>query len=83
MSAKVKPKPVHITVCAECGQPWSTHERSALARLKEHYLDPDEDDVAKEICARDCLLALKARNRGPEGPPGPQGPRALDATGRA
>jgi hypothetical protein len=81
VSQEPKPAPVTTFVCTACGEPWSLHFQSAMARVQDEHTDDDDDELYQPseveteaaVDTRDCILALQRRNQGPMGPPGPMG----------
>jgi hypothetical protein len=87
-----KPRPIKVTVCDICAQPWSSHLSRARRTLREDWynqLHPDDwggppsftdEQLEEAVSLFDCIEALQQANRGPMGPVGPQGARGNSYT---
>lgn len=84
----IKLRPIEVLICPFCREPWDTHVVSAssrwwneaYARLDVHEPPTEMPDPPAEfdVDLRDCVSALKIRNRGPVGPPGAMGAAGRD-----
>lgn len=74
-------EPRTLVICDECERPWSEHQKTALLRAVDDYYEAKDRGYEPTgivpnrgvVDYRDCILALKTANRGPQGYTGPMG----------